>query len=84
MNTVESVWDYLVDSGIATNDELQLVTGINGYTIETLNDVHYYRTAENLPEDEGDVAECDSCGAELDQDDEEQMNTLQCGCGEER
>jgi len=47
-------WDYLVESGIATEGELQLVTNINGYTIETLNDIIYaktaYRSIEQLKE----------------------------------
>lgn len=42
--TVEKAWDLLVQSGTATEDELQLVTSINGYSIESLNDVLYVRT----------------------------------------
>ena len=38
------LWDWLVDMEIATDEELKLITGINGLTIETLNDVLYYRT----------------------------------------
>jgi len=41
---IEYVWTLLVDMGIATDEELQLVTSINGYSIETLNDVIYVRT----------------------------------------
>lgn len=41
---VESVWELLVDMEIATDEELQLVTSINGYNIDTLNDVIYVRT----------------------------------------
>ena len=41
---IECVWELLVDMGIATDEELQLVTSINGYTIDTLNDVIYVRT----------------------------------------
>ena len=56
MNDVESIWDYLVDKGIATEQELILVTYINGYNIESLNDIIYvrtgYRNAEQLQEDE--------------------------------
>jgi len=49
MNTykINQVWDYIIDSGIATQEELELVTNINGYTIETLNDVIYARTGYN-------------------------------------
>ena len=38
------LWDWLVELEIATNEELKLITGINGLSIETLNDVLYYRT----------------------------------------
>ena len=41
---VERVWELLVDMEIATDEELQLVTSINGYNIDTLNDVIYVRT----------------------------------------
>lgn len=36
-------WANLVLYGIATDEELQLVTSINGYTVETLDDVLYVR-----------------------------------------
>jgi hypothetical protein len=53
---VESTWEYLVYQGIATEQELQLITDINGYNMESLNDVIYSRTAyqdaEQLQEDE--------------------------------
>ena len=38
------MWVKIVDFGIATDDELSLVTCINGYSEETLNDVVYART----------------------------------------
>jgi hypothetical protein len=41
---IDQMWDWLLDMGIATEEELQLVTDINGYSIETLNDVLYART----------------------------------------
>lgn len=41
---IEDVWEMLVDMEIATDEELQLVTSINGYNIDTLNDVIYART----------------------------------------
>lgn len=43
-NDAARVWDYIIDNGIATEDELQLVTDINGYSVDTLNDVLYART----------------------------------------
>lgn len=42
--TIDKIWDLLVDYNIATENELQLVTNINGYSIETLLDVLYTRT----------------------------------------
>lgn len=41
---IENVWKLLVDMEIATDEELQLVTSINGYNIDTLNDIIYVRT----------------------------------------
>jgi len=42
--TIDEYWDNLISNYIATEDELKLVTSINGYTIETLDDVLYVRT----------------------------------------
>jgi hypothetical protein len=41
---INELWDWLVDMGVATEEELGLITNINGYSIETLNDVLYSRT----------------------------------------
>ena len=41
---LEQVWDYIVESGIATDEELKLITYINGYDETSLNDVIYART----------------------------------------
>ena len=38
------IWDMIIAYGIATEEELQLVTSINGYNEESLNDVLYVRT----------------------------------------
>lgn len=38
------MWDYMVESGIATEEELKLVTNINGMSNDTLEDVLYART----------------------------------------
>lgn len=43
MNT-EKMWDLLLENNIATEDELQLVTSINGYNEEALTDILYVRT----------------------------------------
>ena len=42
--TKSEMWDYLTELGIATEEELQLVTDINGYNEETMLDVLYART----------------------------------------
>lgn len=43
-NDINTLWDYLVNHSVATQDELELITSINGYSIDTLNDVIYART----------------------------------------
>ena len=49
------LWDTLVDRGYFTDKELDLVTNINGYSVDTLNDCLYarygYRSLEQM-EDE--------------------------------
>ena len=42
--TMKQMWDYLITEGIATYDELCLVTCINGYNEEAMLDVLYART----------------------------------------
>lgn len=42
--TKQQLWDLLVEHNIATDNELQLITDINGYSIDTLNSVLYART----------------------------------------
>ena len=39
------LWDYLIESQIATEAELCLVTAINGNNLEALESVLYVRTA---------------------------------------
>lgn len=43
MLTVEELYDTLVDSGLFTEPELELLTNINGFSYETLNDAIYAR-----------------------------------------
>ena len=38
------IFDYLVNYEICTDDELSLVTSINGWNDETANDIIYVRT----------------------------------------
>lgn len=35
------LWDRIVNAGIASEDTLRVITAINGYSVETLNDVIY-------------------------------------------
>ena len=44
MDTKTKVWDYIIENQIATEEELKLVTCINGYNEEALNAVIYART----------------------------------------
>lgn len=54
MKKVNEVWDLLVDNDYFTVEELQLLTNINGYNLETLNDAIYarygYRDLEQMLE----------------------------------
>lgn len=53
----EAAWDYLIESGIATENELILVTSLNGYRYDVLCDVLYVRTGDRYfgqSEDDGD------------------------------
>lgn len=40
----EKTWDLIVEYNIATDDEIRLVTSINGHNMEALNDIIYART----------------------------------------
>ena len=55
MKKVNDYYEWLIEMNIATEEELQLITDINGYSEETLNDVLYcrtgYRTREQFEED---------------------------------
>lgn len=42
--TLEQMYDYLIEYGVATEDEINLVTNINGYSIYTMLDILYART----------------------------------------
>lgn len=41
------IWDSIIEYGIATEEELKLVTDVAGYTVEVLNAVVYSRTGYN-------------------------------------
>ena len=44
MYRTDIIYDNIIELGIATEEELQLITCINGYNEDTLNDVIYVRT----------------------------------------
>ena len=44
---IDQVWQLLLDYDIATENELTLVTNINGYKIESLESIIYSRTGLN-------------------------------------
>jgi len=46
--TLSEKYDYLVENEIATEKEINLVTCINGYKEETLDDILYVRTGEHF------------------------------------
>lgn len=58
MDNIAKVWDYLLEMAIATEEELKLITCINGYNEEALNSVIYartgYRSIEQIKECEGE------------------------------
>jgi len=39
--TITEMYDTIVEQGIATFSEIELVTNINGYNKQTLNDIVY-------------------------------------------
>ena len=40
----DALWDYIKETEIATENELSLITSINGFSVDTLNSVLYCRT----------------------------------------
>lgn len=61
---VDDVKNFLIEQEIATEDEISLVTQINGYSIDTLNDILYARTGYH---------DLDTYYQDLDVDDEEEQ-----------
>ncbi|MBQ0014752.1 MAG: hypothetical protein KBS82_05470 [Oscillospiraceae bacterium] len=41
---ITEAWDLLVESGTVSNETLEIITSINGYSEDTLNDVLYVTT----------------------------------------
>jgi hypothetical protein len=54
------IWDTLVEYGIATDEEIDLVVKINGQSAETLNSILYARTGFRTIES----FVCDGCDEE--------------------
>ena len=56
MNEVNEVYETLIEEYCVSEEALQLITNINGYSIDTLNDVIYamfgYRSLKQLQGDE--------------------------------
>ena len=44
MKEIERMWEWLVEMNVATEEELSLITDINGYNMEVLNHVLFFRT----------------------------------------
>jgi len=42
--TAGELWDWIAEYGIATDEEIQLVSDICGNTVETMNNIIYART----------------------------------------
>jgi len=53
---VEDLWSYFEDNELFTSKELELITGMNGYSVETLNDALYvrygYRSLDQMLEEQ--------------------------------
>jgi hypothetical protein len=56
MEQTNKTYDYLLDNELFTKAELDLITSINGYNLETLNDAIYsrygFRNIEQLQEEQ--------------------------------
>lgn len=72
---VDYIYQALIDDEYFTENELDLLTGVNGYSYETLNDACEYRFSEDIEQlydidfdDEEDEEDED----EVDEEDEEE------------
>lgn len=61
-STESLLWDFIEQNGIATADEMQLVTCINGWNEETMMDIIYARTGNRS------VEQCQMDGYELSEE----------------
>lgn len=68
MEEINEIWDFIIDYNIASEETLSIITSINGYSVETLNDVIYaatgYRSMDQFlgeePEEEPEEPEEES------------------------
>jgi hypothetical protein len=53
---IDKLWNYLFDNQLASEETLKVVTSINGYNLDTLEDVLYattgYRSLNQIEEEE--------------------------------
>lgn len=64
------LYNQLIDFQIATEDEIDLVSNINGYSLETMEDILYARTGLRDIEQFCDEYEIDNPFEEDDEDEE--------------
>ena len=50
MEKVNKLWEQILERNIVSEETLRIVTDINGYNIETLNDVIYAATGYRILE----------------------------------
>ena len=56
--TIDEVWELLIEYGVATQEELELITCINGYNMDTMNSVIYARTGyQNIEQLQDEIME---------------------------
>lgn len=71
---LEEYYNYLINYGLVSEETLDIITNINGYDEETLNDVLYcvseYRDIEQYLEYEDMETYMEYYGKEEDEDDE--------------
>lgn len=74
----DEIWNFIVSNGIAMEGEVSLVTHINGYNKESLNDIIYQRTGyhdvEQLHDCEPDNYDFSMMSGLEEEEDEEDLN----------
>lgn len=69
---IEQYYDYLIDYNIASEETLNIITSINGYTEETLNDVLYCVTGYHDIEQYTQYEDKETYRQYFDDDDDEE------------